>query len=205
MKKWIGTHCERNTETKGNAKNAVKQSGLLRSRLVDGNAQMLREYAKNAFVGTWRRSSRCNACLARHGNRRMHSWQRPQATLFRICKLREDTKLCSACNTRKEQDKFSAAPRDTRRSAGYQPKSAHISKSPHKTAFLIFSSSMPDASTRPTQTKLVRSQSRQASLVMLHTARSPHVLTNVKPPRHEPVGSFGLTHPYCRACEPSET
>ena len=48
-----------------------------------------------------------------------------------------------------------------------------------KTAFLIFNLSMPDASTRPTQTKLVRSQSRQASLVTLHTASSPHVLANV--------------------------
>ena len=67
-----------------------------------------------------------------------------------------------------------------------------------KTAFLIFSSSMPDASTRPTQTKLVRSQSRQASLVMLHTARSPHVLTNVKTPASQtrPMMTIGyIRHP----------
>ena len=49
MKKWTGARCERNTETKDNAKNAMKQSRRLHSRLVDGNAQMRREYAKNAF------------------------------------------------------------------------------------------------------------------------------------------------------------
>ena len=56
----------------------MKQSQRLHSRLVDGNEQMRREYAKNAFVGTLRRSSRGNAWLARPGNRKMHSRQNMQ-------------------------------------------------------------------------------------------------------------------------------
>ena len=77
--KWIGARCERNTETKENAKNVMNQSRLLHSRLVDGNAQMRREYAKNAFVGTLRRRCRGNAWHARPGNRKMHSRQNMQA------------------------------------------------------------------------------------------------------------------------------
>ena len=49
------------------------------SRLADGNAQMRREYAKNAFVGTLRRRCRGNAWHARPGNRKMHSRQNMQA------------------------------------------------------------------------------------------------------------------------------
>ena len=40
---------------------------------------MRRGSAKNAFVGTLRRSSRGNAWPARPGNRKMHSWQNTQA------------------------------------------------------------------------------------------------------------------------------
>ena len=79
VKKWIGARCERNTETKENAKNVMNQSRLLHSRLADGNAQMRREYAKNAFVGTLRRRFRGNAWHARPGNRKMHSRQNMQA------------------------------------------------------------------------------------------------------------------------------
>ena len=61
VKNWIGAHCERSTETSDNAKNVTNQSRLLRSRPVDGNAQMLEESAKNACVGTLRHSSRGNA------------------------------------------------------------------------------------------------------------------------------------------------
>ena len=50
----------------------------LHSRLVDGNEQMRREYARNACVGTLRRSSRGNAWSARLGNRKMHSRQNMQ-------------------------------------------------------------------------------------------------------------------------------
>ena len=78
MKKWIGARCERNTETKDNAKNVMKQSWRLHSRLVDGNDWMRREYARNAFVGKLRRSSRGNAWPARRGNRKMHSRQNMQ-------------------------------------------------------------------------------------------------------------------------------
>ena len=78
MKKWIEARCERNTETKDNAKNVMKQSRRLHSRLVDGNEQIRREYARNAFVGTLGRSSRGNAWPARRGNRKMHSRQNMQ-------------------------------------------------------------------------------------------------------------------------------
>ena len=78
VKTWIGARCEQSTETRDNAQNVTNQSRPLRSRLVDGNAQMREESAKSAFIGTWRRSSRGNAWHARPGNRKMHSWQNMQ-------------------------------------------------------------------------------------------------------------------------------
>ena len=62
--KWIGARCERNTETKDNAKNVMKQSRRLHSRLVDGNAQTRRGAAAVA--------------MPRLGNRKMHSRQNMQ-------------------------------------------------------------------------------------------------------------------------------
>ena len=108
----IGAPCERNTETKGNAKNVMNQSRLLHSRLVDGNVQMREEYARNAFVGTLKHNSPGNAWPARPGNRRMHSWQnmqghKPHFILF----VRRASKRNSVVSARRARTKLNFLPR----------------------------------------------------------------------------------------------
>ena len=79
VKKWIGAHCERKTETKSNARNVMNRSRRLRLQRAAGNAKMQRGYAKNAFVGMSKRSSRGNAWRAQRGKKRTHSWQNMQS------------------------------------------------------------------------------------------------------------------------------
>ena len=90
----------------------MNQSLLLHSRPVDGNVQMRQEFAKNALVVTLKRASRGNAWHARRGNKRMRSWQNMQAHsrhFIVFVRRAKKTQLCSCCNNRKEQNRFSAA------------------------------------------------------------------------------------------------
>ena len=62
----------------GGLREGSKRLGGLRAGKRHGNEKMGQEYARNAFVGTLRRSSRGNAWPARRGNRKMHSRQNMQ-------------------------------------------------------------------------------------------------------------------------------
>ena len=73
---------------------------------------MRQEFAKNALVVTLKRASRGNAWHARRGNKRMRSWQNMQAHRRHVIvfvRLAKKTQLCSSCDNRKEQNRFSAA------------------------------------------------------------------------------------------------
>ena len=112
MKNWIGARCEQNTETKDSAKNVMNGSK-----------------PSSAFTaGRWKRADAarvCKECIRRHVEAQQPwqcmactAWKQedavmakhasPQATFYRVCTTCEQTQLCSVCNTRKDEHKFSA-------------------------------------------------------------------------------------------------
>ena len=94
---------------KRNARN-VNQRRLLHSRLVDGAdaGRVCKECIRRHVEGQqpWQRMA-CTAWKDEDAFMAKHA--RPQATFYRICKTCERTHLCSVCNTRKDESKFSAA------------------------------------------------------------------------------------------------